>query len=623
MDAINPDEIDCYGRGWSVDRDLTERVLRQLLEVADPGVNAISINAGSRVMSTEAIGRAIASTTTLTRLGITGEGINIPPGFDQNKSIKYLELAEITLNPTNIRRLSAFIESNETLRCLSVWNCRRAAEEEIFRQMLSSLSLTRSLCQFRLMLNKTYCYPGDPIGDVMSGLHVEQLMASLGGHTELQYLQLGWSYIGGVQSSRAIARYLSRSECKLVELDMECSNLDCGDLKILTPSILLCKTLKRLNLASNRRIEKDSWEVFLREMRCRLPSMEAISFDSNRIDKYGYNTLLNGIRGNTSLRVLEVGTDFHVTDIEPFNFERFAAVFRTLTSLRVLRLMSIELGTSAAAAVGYLLANAPSLKQLNLGSTAITERGLDSLLQAAAPNDLPPLGLDSFDINCKALSSEQQLMSLVSLLRKMPSLKWLKLEDCCWEIGSWAAFCEFIRNEGLNLTHLSMVSQLETRLLSMNMSEEKQAELLANALSASHKIETLRGICPSRHFLKLLCNDTSISTTFESNHTLRSVNGSRFGPKNRQVQSYLDMNSLGDKHFVACKKILESHFQSGKSTWDIFAGMDLNALPVALAFAGLDEIGHTLFYRTLLAAPALFESAPRVVEAGTKRKRGF
>ncbi|EJK62184.1 hypothetical protein THAOC_17215 [Thalassiosira oceanica] len=59
MDAINPDEIDCFGRGWSVDRDLTEGVLRQLLEVADPGVNAVSINAGSRATSTEAIGRQL------------------------------------------------------------------------------------------------------------------------------------------------------------------------------------------------------------------------------------------------------------------------------------------------------------------------------------------------------------------------------------------------------------------------------------------------------------------------------------------------------------------------------------------------------------------------------------
>lgn len=120
----------------------------------------------------------------------------------------------------------------------------------------------------------------------------------------------------------------------------------------------------------------------------------------------------------------------------------------------------------------------------------------------------------------------------------------------------------------------------------------------------------------------LLCDTTSITSTFDSNHSLREIclSTSFAGiPVGGGVLPLLRMNESDEKWLaVARQKILVHHFPEGSGNICHFADMEMNCMPHAIEWIGRDALGFTLMYHLMHAMPSLFEMDTKI--AGKKRK---
>ena len=117
----------------------------------------------------------------------------------------------------------------------------------------------------------------------------------------------------------------------------------------------------------------------------------------------------------------------------------------------------------------------------------------------------------------------------------------------------------------------------------------------------------------------VLCNKSSIDATYQSNHTLEKFTGSAGENIPFGTASLLNMNRNPNKFEVARQKIIESHFLTGRQDAQIFLDMDLNAMPIAIAWMCRDDIGFLPLYEFLRKMPSLFELGQ--AQSKTKKRK--
>jgi hypothetical protein len=160
---------------------------------------------------------------------------------------------------------------------------------------------------------------------------------------------------------------------------------------------------------------------------------------------------------------------------------------------------------------------------------------------------------------------------------------------------------------------------------------DEGALIFINALASNRKLKALYLEFNDDYwscFSKVLCDTSSINTTFLSNHTLESIQPDYNVPAD--LASLLELNgSSEDKGQVAIKKILKHHRHFDMQP---FFEWDLKVLPIAINWferarfvydnneAGIGNHKLGAIYQFIRAMPEVFEPAP--VAAGQKRKRG-
>ena len=105
---------------------------------------------------------------------------------------------------------------------------------------------------------------------------------------------------------------------------------------------------------------------------------------------------------------------------------------------------------------------------------------------------------------------------------------------------------------------------LRTLGLSYNQIGDAGATAIANSLSGNNKLQKLRlhGNSINRIgdiFCGVLCNASSINSTYSSNHVLNDVGGYINDSLGRNFEFLLNMNMQTNKSHVAIKKILKCH----------------------------------------------------------------
>lgn len=118
----------------------------------------------------------------------------------------------------------------------------------------------------------------------------------------------------------------------------------------------------------------------------------------------------------------------------------------------------------------------------------------------------------------------------------------------------------------------------------------------AEVLSTNSRLEELRVDSYCTHitsngcaaFTKVLCNDSSIMDTYQSNHTLE-----RLGYKSHNLPeglaSLLELNKENSESHVRCIKILKTHFSGSDNNLMPLTAMKLNIVPHAIAWMANDD----------------------------------
>ena len=216
--------------------------------------------------------------------------------------------------------------------------------------------------------------------------------------------------------------------------------------------------------------------------------------------------------------------------------------------------------------------------------------------------------LDVFHNN----SSDTAARSLASVLTANKSLKRLNISGCKQTTAvGWRSICLAMQSPACTLKALCVgqnppggTMAILSAFVSTNLLLEKlnlcesginnaTAISLANALASNNTLTELNltenyGITDQgwSAFSRALCNPLSIMSTFQSNHTLRTLGYPSDSPLHwERVQSLLRLNRGNSKREAARHKIIDTHFRGPKDfAVQPFVDMDLVVLPRAIAW---------------------------------------
>ena len=291
-----------------------------------------------------------------------------------------------------------------------------------------------------------------------------------------------------------------------------------------------------------------------------------------------------------------------------------------------------------------------SLKSVRLSNSQLGEAPLVDIIQSLSMHpQLEKLGLISMNAGRKECTK-----ALTNLLRSTTT-RLEELNLCNNDIGDEGldALVGGLTNSRLNVLNLSSNhnitargcqslasfldnpnSSLEMLVLCNNNIGDEGAHIVAISLANNRKLKTLylskNGITAEGYssFSEILCDTTSVNSTFLSNHTLERFGDLPSSSLPVDVRSLLKMNrGTENKKQVAMKKILNHHQHFYMQP---FFEWDLKVLPHAVSWferarsvdsnvVGIDRHKLEAIYQFIRAMPEVFEPVPAA--AGEKRKR--
>ena len=319
-------------------------------------------------------------------------------------------------------------------------------------------------------------------------------------------------------------------------------------------------------------------------------------------------TLANGMRGNNSLKELELG-DNCIT--RTGWLEVFAALGNPSCALEKIGVCNNRINDFVLRMfLVIVLQNNNTLKSLDLsGNIKITSAGWEQLFRYLQS---PNCGLEEIDLNSNRFNDEL-IISLSNVLVNYNALKKLNLYNNhrVTEAG-WQALSAVLQDPN---------SALERLNLDFNVINDDALISFANSLVSNDKLKEFflrRHITTNvgEAFTRILCNTASIMHTYNSNHTLERLS---WEPDEshlpEDLRSLLIINRENTKSQAARLKIIKTHFYGNGIDMQHFIDLELNVLPCAMAWIADDSandaegLGFGLLYRFVRTLPTLFERA--------------
>jgi len=220
--------------------------------------------------------------------------------------------------------------------------------------------------------------------------------------------------------------------------------------------------------------------------------------------------------------------------------------------------------------------------------------------------------------------TDEQLLPIIEAIKRRPSLL-ERLELCDNRIGDDGsqALATLLEDPNCNLQYLD---------LTMNNIGNEGVRLVTNSLVSNSKLKALylkeNPACNAKAlFSNLLCNRSSINSTYASNHTLIDLEIRDLVRRTGgYFHSLLQMNEGIDKSRVALDKILKYHpnmaLPSSVFEWDEEGKRTLKSLPYVIDWfkrasdasfsrvRGIDTKKLSVIYQFALAMPTLFVPVP-------------
>jgi len=433
---------------------------------------------------------------------------------------------------------------------------------------------------------------------------------------------------------RALSNVLRHPNCKLVHLDLFSTGLT-DDIADILGSALIGSSLKTLILTSNNSISSRGWQTLFNQLS--QTSVKHLALNDNKIDDAG----LVALASISTLKSLDLHRNKSIT---PTGWQSFFDSLQTRgTQLVKLNGSYNRIGIEGIFALASLLSNMSSLKTLELSniiqndndSDRITSQGWVTFFVALQDSNLD---LVKLVLNNNSIDNEG-LQLLVRILSNMNLLKCLNLpRNHSVTPTGWQALTGYLQSPNFALEYLTLDGN--------NMNDETViafASALVNnktlkqlSLYHCHDGENFNddwdetGLITDRAWeaiSSLLCNKTSIMSTYNSNHSLHEVSIYDYTPD--ETELYTDLNYNIDKTEVARQKILQTHFSDDTtSKLQELLDMELEMLPTAIAWMGrpihddwlgTNVSGLSTMYNLLRRLPDLFDS---MAQNQAKRRKG-
>ena len=121
---------------------------------------------------------------------------------------------------------------------------------------------------------------------------------------------------------------------------------------------------------------------------------------------------------------------------------------------------------------------------------------------------------------------------------------------------------------------------------------------------------------------RLVCNESSIEDTYQSNHTLETVKRHKLKTDLSPLYSYLDLNKNNEPKEAARKKIIKVHFSSKGIDMQQFVDMDAGVLPYTLAWMGRDSVEvFALMYDFVRNMPLFYDFGGGFIKSDGVQKK--
>jgi len=401
----------------------------------------------------------------------------------------------------------------------------------------------------------------------------------------------GWrSFFNSLQTrgTRLVKLVLSQNinignESVVVALGSLLSNM-------VTLKILKMSSISRSYGHSNNIITPTGWQTLFRSLQDSNMSLERLEFDSNQICDEGILHLIRSVFNINSMKYLDLA---HIHGVTAIGWRRALASYLQVANAN-LNLVSLN----------------TDLVKLGIGSNIIDDEGMEILIRIVSRMST---------LKCLNLNSNRRVSP-----------------------AGWQDLSGYLRSPNFALRELH---------LRYNTINDDTVVAFASALAHNQTLERLSLDAPDdddevepiylitergwKAVSTLLCNQTSILDTYNSNHSLQDLSYYFSGDTCDQYDDlvpYLDLNENKDKTEVARQKILQTHFSNNDTSMQMLLDMELEMMPSVIAWIGRSTpIGYwggttvsglSLMYNLTRRLPDLFDSNTAIKKSSAaKRKR--
>ena len=221
--------------------------------------------------------------------------------------------------------------------------------------------------------------------------------------------------------------------------------------------------------------------------------------------------------------------------------------FNTNKSLENVSFEDTSISDEALVDIITALSVHPNLLKLNLSGNRIRKNGyitLATLLKCSCTK-LKTLNLDNNGIN------DEGIDALVPALKKCSHLEILKLDiNTSISTKGWQMLASILNAPNSNLTNLSIRNNIDDQAAAAFANALVNNSTLRVVYLGPHSSVTYKG---RKAFSKMLCDTSSVNSTFLSNHTLQYITSST------DLTPLFTLNKRDDKKEVAVIKILQHH----------------------------------------------------------------
>jgi hypothetical protein len=533
-------------------------------------------------------------------------------GFVSNRSVKSLTIyCEALGDGEALGALLPFFMNNSTFKSLRI----RDSEPTCLRALASILRQFNTLTEFALNdceehdddhfdeNNELYDEYND--SEDFSAALIE-IFDALASHSSLTKLSIEQEADEGQQYRKilrngweSLASLLSITSSSLTVLELE-GTMDNSGATILAGGLLVNTSLKEFALNSTQQMTKNGWDTIfaaLKRSACTLEKLKICM--SQRMEDDVLSSISNALLDNCTLKSLSLRGDleFIPSATVANSLDLIQLLQNPVCALEILHLNSVGLNNDSIISLRNVIANNSRLVELRLSCNQdVTTDGWVNFLTFPSNAKLEKLHLgyndnindEALDVFRVALTNNRRLKDLH--LCSFPNVT----------TAGWTAFSAVLRNPNSLLERLDLTPQGYIADFANNI-----AMSFADALTNNKRLRKLtigRSTEIYTPFSHILCNSSSIMSTYNSNHILSELgldhDGSR-RPLPIDLASVLQMNRENNFSQAARLKIIKTHFSGSNINTAPFTVMELKVLPTAISWMGQDfgtsEISDLLF----------------------------